>query len=111
MQLGVRVKQYVTLGHICPTVCLYFDFKPNSSGLWVFVETQELNLRLLGWICAFWAGFEHPGLELNLSFGACKLQVSSLRGLGSWGRWRTVETAAGRNAAPPVAKVASEGSF
>ena len=78
MQLGVRVKQYVTLGHICPTVCLYFDFKPNSRGLWVFVETQELNLRLLGWICAFWAGFEHPGLELNLSFGACKLQVPKI---------------------------------
>ena len=35
VHLGVRVEQYVTLGHICPTVCLYFDFKPNSRRLWV----------------------------------------------------------------------------
>ena len=34
VQLGVRVEQYVTLGHICSTVYLYFDFKPNSRRLW-----------------------------------------------------------------------------
>ena len=65
--------------------------------------TQEASRMAFGDLAAD-MGKELPQKLHFEYFGACKLQVSSLRGLGSWARWRTAETAAGRNAAPPVAK-------